>query len=219
LKSLEVDVGVTQVGSLDGHQDQTSAERGLPFEFQVLELALEAVCLSFHSSLSDLNKHARFVLDELAKSVSTSNLERVRSLKRNLTSLLAGVHKVRDEVQHLLDHHENMAQLHLSWKPTKTLQDQAVLASGARNSNFPSETSLARSNPIINQAMGIVTSVPLDTDAGNLEMLLESYFMQLDGIRNRIVMVCSKGVPGAVVELSTCGLAAWVRTSLLALQG
>jgi len=33
LKSLEVDVGVTQVGSLDGNQDQTSAERGLPFEF------------------------------------------------------------------------------------------------------------------------------------------------------------------------------------------
>ena len=127
--------------------------------------------------------------------------------------------KVRDEVQHLLDHNENMAELHLSWKPTKTLQDQALLASGAINSNFPSQTSLARPNPIINQAMGIVTSVPLDTDAGNLEMLLESYFMQLDGIRNRIVMVCSKGVPGAVVELSTCGLAAWVRTSLLALQG
>ena len=60
----------------------------------MLELALEAVCLSFHSSLSDLNKHARFVLDELAKSVSTSNLERVRSLKRDLTTLLAGVHKV-----------------------------------------------------------------------------------------------------------------------------
>ena len=94
LKSLEVDVGATQVGSLDGNQDQTSAERGLPFEFQVLELALKAVCLSFHSSLSDLNKHARFVLDELAKSVSTSNLERVRSLKRDLTTLLAGVHKV-----------------------------------------------------------------------------------------------------------------------------
>jgi len=94
LKSLEVDVGVTQVGSLDGNQDQTSAERGLPFEFQVLELALEAVCLSFHSSLSDLNKHARFVLDELTKKVSTSNLERVRSLKRDLTTLLAGVHKV-----------------------------------------------------------------------------------------------------------------------------
>jgi len=33
LKSLEVDVGVTQVGSLDGNQDQTSAVRGLPFEF------------------------------------------------------------------------------------------------------------------------------------------------------------------------------------------
>jgi magnesium transporter len=39
--------------------------------------------------------------------------------------------------------------------------------------------------------MGIAASAPVDTDAGNLEMLLESYFMQLDGIRNRIVMVCS----------------------------
>ncbi|KAG2554916.1 hypothetical protein PVAP13_9KG589701 [Panicum virgatum] len=206
LKSLEVDVGATQVGSLDGNQDQTSAERGLPFEFQVLELALEAVCLSFHSSLSDLNKHARFVLDELTKKVSTSNLERVRSLKRDLTTLLAGVHKVRDEVQHLLDHNENMAELHLSWKPTKTLQDQALLASGAINSNFPSQTSLARPNPIMNQAMGIVTSVPLDTDAGNLEMLLESYFMQLDGIRNRIVMVCSFLSPKPVLRLHRLSL-------------
>ena len=114
--------------------------------------------------------------------------------------------KVRDEVQHLLDHNENMAELHLSWKPTKTLQDQALLASGAINSNFPSQTSLARPNPIINQAMGIVTSVPLDTDAGNLEMLLESYFMQLDGIRNRIVMVCSFLSPKHVLHLHRLSL-------------
>jgi len=114
--------------------------------------------------------------------------------------------KVRDEVQHLLDHNENMAELHLSWKPTKTLQDQALLASGAINSNFPSQTSLARPNPIINQAMGIVTSVPLDTDAGNLEMLLESYFMQLDGIRNRIVMVCSFLSPNHVLHLHRLSL-------------
>ncbi|PAN51687.1 hypothetical protein PAHAL_9G612500 [Panicum hallii] len=187
-KSLEVDAGATQVDSLDGNRDQTGAECELPFEFQVLELALEAVCLSFHSSLSDLNKHALFVLDDLTKNVSANNLERVRSLKRNLTSLLAGVQKVRDEVQHLLDDNENMAQLHLSWKQTKNQQDQALLASAAINRNFPSKTSLARPNHIINQAMGIDTSVTLDTDAGTLEMLLESYFMQLDGIRIRIVM-------------------------------
>lgn len=33
--------------------------------------------------------------------------------------------------------------------------------------------------------------VTLDDDVGDLEMLLESYFMQLDGIRNSIMMVCS----------------------------
>ncbi|CAL4912473.1 unnamed protein product [Urochloa decumbens] len=183
LKTMKVDVGTTEVDNLDG------AECELPFEFQVLELALEAVCLSYHSSLSDLNRHAVFVLDELTKNVSTRNLERLRSLKSNLTSLLAGVHKVRYEVEHLLDHNENMAQLHLSWKQTKNQQDQALLVSAAINSNFPSETSLARPNPVINQAMGIATSAPLDTDGEKLEMLLESYFRQLDGIRNRIVMV------------------------------
>ncbi|OEL27213.1 putative magnesium transporter MRS2-H [Dichanthelium oligosanthes] len=189
LKSIEVDVGATQVDNLDGEHAQTGAECELPFEFQVLELTLEAVCLSFNSSLSDLNRHAVFVLDELTKNVSTRNLERVRSLKSNLTSLLAGVQKVRDEVEHLLDHNENMAQLHLSRKQTKNQQDQALLASAAINSIFSSKTSLARPNSIINQAMGVATSATLDTDAGNLEMLLESYFIQLDGIRNRIAMV------------------------------
>ncbi|CAL4937549.1 unnamed protein product [Urochloa decumbens] len=187
LKSMEVDVAT--MDNLDGKHAQTGAECELPFEFQVLELALEAVCLSFHSSLSDLNRHAVFVLDELTKNVSTRNLERLRSLKNSLTSLLAGVHKVRYEVEHLLDHNENMAQLHLSWKQTKNQQDQALLVSAAINSNFPSKTSLARPNPVINQAMGIATSAPLDTDGENLEMLLESYFRQLDGIRNRTVMV------------------------------
>nr|ABE77192.1 putative corA-like Mg++ transporter protein [Sorghum bicolor] len=189
LKSVEVDVGATQVGNVDGKHAKTGAECGLPFEFQVLELALEAVCLSFHSSLSDLNKHAIFVLDELTENVSTRNLERVRSLKRNLTSLLAGVHKVRDEVEHLLDHNENRAQLHLSRKQIKSPQDEALLVSSALNCNFPSKTNLDIRNSVINQGTGIAVVAPLDDTVGDLEMLLESYFMQLDGIRNRITMV------------------------------
>ncbi|CAD6201895.1 unnamed protein product [Miscanthus lutarioriparius] len=189
LKSVEVDVGATQVGNVDGKHAKTDAECELPFEFQVLELALEAVCLSFHSSLSDLNRHAIWVLDELAKNVSTSNLERVRSLKSNLTALLAGVHKVRDEVEHLLDHNENMAQLHLSRKQIKSPQDEALLVSSALNCKFPSKTNMDTRNSVINQATGIAVVAPLDDDVGDLEMLLESYFMQLDGIRNRIMMV------------------------------
>lgn len=69
-------------------------ETELPFEFQVLEVALEVVCSYLDSSVSELEKDAYPVLDELAMNVSTKNLERVRSLKSNLTRLLARVQKV-----------------------------------------------------------------------------------------------------------------------------
>lgn len=66
----------------------------LPFEFQVLEIALEAVCMYLDSNVADLERGAYPVLDELARNVSTKNLEHVRSLKSNLTRLLARVQKV-----------------------------------------------------------------------------------------------------------------------------
>lgn len=66
----------------------------LPFEFQVLENALEVVCMYLDSSVADLERDAYPVLDELARNVSTKNLERVRSLKSNLTRILARVQKV-----------------------------------------------------------------------------------------------------------------------------
>lgn len=66
----------------------------LPFEFQVLEIALEVVCTYLDSNVADLERGAYPVLDELARNVSTKNLEHVRSLKSNLTRLLARVQKV-----------------------------------------------------------------------------------------------------------------------------
>ena len=66
----------------------------LPFEFQVLEIALEVVCTYLDSNVADLEREAYPVLDELARNVSTKNLELVRSLKSNLTRLLARVQKV-----------------------------------------------------------------------------------------------------------------------------
>jgi hypothetical protein len=98
--------------------------------------------------------------------------------------------QVRDEVEHLLDHNENMAQLHLSRKQIKCPQDEILLASAALNSNLPSKTKLGTPNSVVNQAMGIAMTAPLADNVGDLEILLESYFMQLDGIRNRIMMVC-----------------------------
>lgn len=66
----------------------------LPFEFQVLEIALEVICTYLDSNVADLERNAYPILDELARNVSTKNLEHVRSLKSNLTHLLARVQKV-----------------------------------------------------------------------------------------------------------------------------
>lgn len=66
----------------------------LPFEFQVLEIALQVVCTYLDSSVAELERVAYPVLDDLAMNVSSKNLEHVRSLKSNLTRLLARVQKV-----------------------------------------------------------------------------------------------------------------------------
>jgi magnesium transporter len=81
--------------------EATGAEHELPFEFQVLEVALEIVCSSLDLSVSELERHATPVLDELTKNVSTRNLERVRSLKSHLTRLLARVQKVTLNEHHV----------------------------------------------------------------------------------------------------------------------
>lgn len=74
--------------------DSEGLQNELPFEFQVLEIALEVVCTYLDTNVAELERDAYPVLDELARNVSTKNLEHVRSLKSNLTRLLARVQKV-----------------------------------------------------------------------------------------------------------------------------
>uniref|UniRef100_A0ACD5TN44 Uncharacterized protein n=1 Tax=Avena sativa TaxID=4498 RepID=A0ACD5TN44_AVESA len=168
--------------------EATGAEHELPFEFQVLEVGLEAVCSTLDLSVAELERHAIPVLDELTKNVSTRNLERVRSLKSDLTRLLARVQKVRDEIEHLLDDNEDMAHLYLTRKQAQNQQVEVIMTSAASNSIIPG-TSLHRLNSSFRRSVSIATSMYLDNDVEDLEMLLEAYFMQLDGIRNRILSV------------------------------
>ncbi|KAL9141233.1 hypothetical protein ABFS82_14G089600 [Erythranthe guttata] len=167
----------------EGLQDE------LPFEFQVLEMALEVVCTYLDSSVAELERDAYPALDELAISVSTKNLEHVRSLKSNLTRLLARVQKVRDEIEHLLDDNEDMAQLYLTRKWIQNQQNEALAnaAAAASNSIVPA---LGHFRRVSSTRSGSVLSNYLnDQDVEDLEMLLEAYFMQLDGTRNKILSV------------------------------
>ncbi|KAA8536566.1 hypothetical protein F0562_029044 [Nyssa sinensis] len=160
----------------------------LPFEFQVLEIALEVVCTYLDSNVADLERDAYPVLDELAMNVSTKNLEHVRSLKSNLTRLLARVQKVRDEIEHLLDDNEDMAHLYLTRKWIQNQQSEALLGPPASNSIINAAPNLRHLS--FNRSASLVSSNNLaDHDVEDLEMLLEAYFMQLDGTRNKILSV------------------------------
>ncbi|KAJ9158933.1 hypothetical protein P3X46_024476 [Hevea brasiliensis] len=148
----------------------------LPFEFQVLETALEVV------------RDAYPVLDELARNVSTKNLEHVRSLKSNLTRLFACVQKVRDETKHPLDDNEDMADLYLTRKWVQNQQAEALLGTAASNSIISFAPHLRRLNS--DHSASLATgSILYENDVEELEMLLEAYFTQLDGTRNKILSV------------------------------
>lgn len=161
----------------------------LPFEFQVLEIALEVVCTYLDSSVADLERDAYPVLDELAKNVSTKNLERVRSLKSNLTRLLARVQKVRDELEHLLDDDEDMTQLYLTRKWLQNQQSEGLLVGGVGSVSFRNGAHHLRRLSSVKSGSMLTSANLDDNDVEDLEMLLEAYFMQLDGTRNKILSV------------------------------
>lgn len=164
-------------------------QRELPFEFRVLEIALEVVCTYMDSEVAELERQAYPILDELARNVSTKNLERVRSLKSNLTRLLARVQKVRDELEHLLDDDGDMADLYLTRKYIQSQQWEASITAG-RQSALAITPFLSHLNSRQLSTSSFVTSVAGDeNDVEDIEMLLEAYFMQVDGTRNKILSV------------------------------
>lgn len=94
--------------------------------------------------------------------------------------------QVRDEIEHLLDDNEDMAQLYLTRKWLQNQQLEAHL--GATSSNNLSNSAHVVRRLSSTRSASIVTSND-DNDVEDLEMLLEAYFMQLDGTRNKILSV------------------------------
>nr|XP_018681019.1 PREDICTED: putative magnesium transporter MRS2-G isoform X2 [Musa acuminata subsp. malaccensis] len=98
--------------------------------------------------------------------------------------------QVRDEIEHLLDDNEDMAHLYLTRKQIQNQQFEALIASGASNSIVAAGPNLARLGSNLNCSASIISSIYADdNDVEDLEMLLEAYFMQLDGMRNKILSV------------------------------
>ncbi|KAL2953104.1 hypothetical protein AAZX31_19G147700 [Glycine max] len=156
-------------------------ENEFPFEIRALEVLFEAICSFLDARTRELETSAYPALDELTSKISSRNLDRVRKLKCAMTRLTIRVQKIRDELENLLDDDDDMADLYLSRKlaasssPTSS-SDAPYWLYGSPNTGSKRHKS--------SRASG--TTVQRENDVEELEMLLEAYFMQIDGTLNKL---------------------------------
>lgn len=152
-----------------------------PFEFRALEVALEAICSFLDARTTELETAAYPALDELTSKISSRNLDRVRKLKSAMTRLTARVQKVRDELEQLLDDDDDMADLYLSRKLAGASSPLSAVATnwGPGSPTIASKISRA-------SRASAATIHGNENDVEELEMLLEAYFMQIDGTLNKL---------------------------------
>ncbi|KAJ0988479.1 hypothetical protein J5N97_006835 [Dioscorea zingiberensis] len=157
----------------------------LPFEFRALEVCLESACRCLESETSRLEQEAYPALDELTSKISTLNLERVRQIKSRLVAISGRVQKVRDELEHLLDDDMDMAEMYLTDKLVR--QPVGEISSRVDSENDVFEAGEDRNEDIKDDAESSHGSLGgFKPNIEELEMLLEAYFVQIDGTLNKL---------------------------------
>ncbi|XP_031132116.1 magnesium transporter MRS2-3-like [Ipomoea triloba] len=213
-------------GKADGKQQAGENRDGLkllPFEFVALEACLEAACSCLDNEARTLEQEAHPALDKLTSKISTLNLERVRQIKSRLVAITGRVQKVRDELEHLLDDDDDMAEMYLTEKLLQQLEGSSVSSINEQDGldegviqedlidRIPAEVSMGantgstsydadlphidrqpeRLNTLGRGSQGTRTStthsaISKHLDVEELEMLLEAYFVQIDGTLNKL---------------------------------
>ncbi|KAM3742681.1 hypothetical protein ACB098_07G086100 [Castanea mollissima] len=167
----------------------------LPFEFVALEACLETVCNCLESEAITLEQEAYPTLDKLTSVLSTLNLERVRQIKSRLIEISGRVQKVKDELEHLLDDDEDMAQMYLTEKLFygSNMNEGDDMDDESSQSNFDDRCSILSNdegqnleNPHGNHTSSTQSYMNKNLDVKELEMLLEPYFVQIDGTLNKL---------------------------------
>ncbi|KAK4563411.1 hypothetical protein RGQ29_005791 [Quercus rubra] len=170
----------------------------LPFEFVALEASLETVCNCLESEAITLEQEAYPTLDKLTSVLSTLNLERVRQIKSRLIEISGRVQKVKDELEHLLDDDEDMAEMYLTEKLVygSNMNEGDDMDDESSQSNFDDRCSILSDdkgqnleNPHGNHTSNTQSYTNKNLDVKELEMLLEPYFVQIDGTLNKLSTV------------------------------
>ncbi|XP_031098010.1 magnesium transporter MRS2-I-like [Ipomoea triloba] len=167
------------------HGDQAEGKGEVeesPFEVKALEVALEAVCSYLDAQTSELEAAVYPALDLLTSKISSQNLDRVRKLKSQMTRLTARVQKVRDEIEKLLDDDDDMADLYLSRK-----SGRGGASSSPVSSSFLSSPTDGSKRCRASSASMATFHGDYENNVLELEMLLEAYFMQIEGTLNKLV--------------------------------
>ncbi|KAL9686435.1 hypothetical protein QQ045_023894 [Rhodiola kirilowii] len=207
-------------GQEDGKQGlDRDGMKVLPFEFVALEACLEATCTSLDNDARTLEQEAHPALDKLTSKISTLNLERVRQIKSRLVAITGRVQKVRDELEHLLDDDDDMAEMYLTEKmiqqnlensSVSSVNDREEADSDDMNERDPADISMEINGEGDPQIMGNTrdqfyntskafsrvshgthtsttrSAISKQLDVEELEMLLEAYFVQIDGTLNKL---------------------------------
>ncbi|QCD98773.1 hypothetical protein DEO72_LG7g50 [Vigna unguiculata] len=156
----------------------------LPFEFVALEACLESACSVLENEAKTLEQEAHPALDKLTSKISTLNLERVRQIKSRLVAITGRVQKVRDELEHLLDDDDDMAEMYLTEKTVPEISSEAGGPPVGFEDHHNVYNVLGRDNH--GTRGSTYSAVTKQLDVEELEMLLEAYFVQIDGTLNKL---------------------------------
>ena len=180
-----------------GGAGPADAVRQPPFEFRVLEVALETACGRLEAEVVDLEAHAAPALDALVATVSAAHVERLKRIRGALARLSARVTAARSEVQRLLDDDSDMRDMFLTRKAagraklaTIWLGVRAQTAGGSSAGEGAAvEAAAAAARAAAHEALLAEGHVEEDDDLQELEDLLETYFAQLDAAANRLAVL------------------------------
>ncbi|KAK6927395.1 Mg2+ transporter protein, CorA-like/Zinc transport protein ZntB [Dillenia turbinata] len=165
-------------------EPRTTGPKVLPFEFRALEACLESACRCLESETQTLEQEAYPALDELTSKISTLNLERVRQIKSRLAAISGRVQKVRDEIEQLLDDDNDMAEMYLTEKLDHLSSEQSSPREDPYKDEFQADDKgIAEAANNEHDFESFTTTKP---NIEELEMLLEAYFVQIDGILQKL---------------------------------
>lgn len=113
-------------------------------------------------------------------------MDRVRHIKNRLVVLSGRVQKVRDELKHLLDYDMDVAEMYLTRKLTFQGLTETLSRVDSNKDASTDHDEKEDEDRDDGKETARESSAYVKPDIGELEMLLEAYFMQIDGTLNKL---------------------------------